>query len=155
MSFQIHALDPKPFEAWFGRDSAALAAQGIRRVTATATPGFPCRVSLADAEPGETLLLLNHAHLAGPTPYAASHAIYVREGARRATPAAGEVPDVLQRRLLAVRAYDRDAMMIDAEIVEGTAVAAQIERFLARPETQFIHLHNARRGCFAASVTRA
>jgi hypothetical protein len=155
MTFQIEALDPAPFAPLFGLSVPALTAHGARRVTATAHPGFPCRVSLVDAAPGETLLLLNHAHLTGVTPYAATHAIYVREGAKRATPMPGEVPDVLRRRLLAVRAYDSDAMMIDADIVDGNDVGAQIERFFARSETCFIHLHNAKRGCFAAAVTRA
>jgi hypothetical protein len=73
----------------------------------------------------------------------------------RAAPAPGEVPDVLARRLLAVRAYDSDSMMIDADVTEGDVVGDVIDRFFAQPETRFIHLHNAKRGCFAATVTRA
>jgi Protein of unknown function (DUF1203) len=155
MPFQIHALDPSPFTPLFALDEAALWARGAKRVVATSNPGFPCRVSLVDAEVGDTLLLLNHEHLAGLTPYAATHAIYVREGAVRAAPAPGEVPDVLARRLLAVRAYDNDSMMIDADVTEGDVVGDVIDRFFAQPETRFIHLHNAKRGCFAATVTRA
>ena len=34
----------------------------VDRVRATAPVGFPCRVSLADAEPGDTLVLVHHLH---------------------------------------------------------------------------------------------
>jgi hypothetical protein len=29
------------------------------------------------------------------------------------------------------------------------------ERFLANPQTSYLHVHNARRGCYAARVERA
>ncbi len=155
MTFRITALDPAPFAPLFGLDDAALAARAARRVVADRNPGFPCRVSLADAEPGETLILVNHAHLAGDTPYAATHAIFVREGAAAASPAPGEVPEVLRRRLLSVRAYDAAKLMIDAEVVDGTVLAPHLEALFTRADVAFVHLHNARPGCFAAAVERA
>jgi hypothetical protein len=155
MTFQITALDPEPFAPLFELSDAELAARGARRVIADSNPGFPCRVSLEDAAIGETLILVNHPHLTGNTPYAASHAIYVRETAVRASPAPGEVPDVLHRRLLSVRAYDADAMMVEAEVLEGEALAPHLEALFARPDVAFVHLHNARPGCFAAAVRRA
>lgn len=155
MTFRIHALDPVPFAALFALDDAALAAQGARRMTATSTPGFPCRVSLEDAAVGETLLLVNHAHLTGATPYAATHAIFIREGAERARPAPGTIPAVLARRLLSVRGYDAEKMMIDADVIDGGDLAAHLDRLFARDDIAFVHLHYARPGCFAAAVTRA
>jgi hypothetical protein len=154
MTFQIHALDPAPFAPLFELDDAALRAHGARRVVATRSPGFPCRVSLADAAVGETLLLANHAHLEGATPYAATHAIYVRQGACRVTPAPGAVPAMLASRLLSVRGYDCDKMMVDADVVEGRDLALHLEALFARNDIAFVHLHNARQGCFAAAVTR-
>lgn len=68
MPFQIHALPKAPFETLFELSDQALKAQGACRVTADSNPGFPCRVSLQDAEPGETLILTNYRHLNGPTP---------------------------------------------------------------------------------------
>ena len=68
MTFQVVALDPAEFTALFDLDDAALAATGGRHITATATPGFPCRISLEDANPGNALILVNYTYLAGATP---------------------------------------------------------------------------------------
>lgn len=155
MSFVIAGLDPAPFRHLYGLDEAALAAEGAVRVVADSKPGFPCRITLEDAEPGETLLLLNHEHLPVPNPYRSRHAIFVREGAEAPARHVGTVPDQLARRLLSVRAFDRAAMMIDADVIEGRELEALIARCFADPATAFLHVHNAKRGCFAARVDRA
>jgi hypothetical protein len=124
-------------------------------VTATKSPGFPCRVSLIDAAEGETLLLLHYEHQAAPTPYRASHAIFIREGAVEATPAPGEIPEVLRRRLLSVRAFDASHMMLDADVTEGATLEPLIARMLTDPAVAYLHLHNAKPGCYAARVDRA
>lgn len=155
MTFRITALDYAPFAPLFTLSDAELASRGARRVVADTSTGFPCRVSLEDAAVGETLILANHRHLDGDTPYAASHAVFVRAGARPATPVPGEIPAVLRRRLLSVRAYDADRMMIDADVVPGESVAPALAALFARPETAFVHIHNARPGCFAAAAVRA
>jgi hypothetical protein len=46
-------------------------------------------------------------------------------------------------------------MMIDADVVEGRAAAALFERFLENPAASYLHVHNAKRGCYAARVERA
>src|ERR1044071_5961808 len=107
MGFQVSGLDREQFASLFGLSEAQLAERGIVRRVADRRPGFPCRVSLQDAEPGETLLLLNYEHLPVTSPYRARHAIYVRESAQTAKPAINEIPDVLRTRLLSLRAYDR------------------------------------------------
>lgn len=156
MTFAITGLDPAPFAPLFGQPEDILAAQGVVRHMVETKPSAPCRITLEDAEPGETVLLLNHEHLAVDTPYRSRHAIYVRE-----TPAAAaaryvdEAPPALAVRLLALRAFDADDMMIDAEVVEGADLPAMIERFFADPRAAYLHAHYARRGCFAARVDRA
>ncbi|WP_419816128.1 DUF1203 domain-containing protein [Glacieibacterium sp.] len=155
MSFQIIALDPAPFAPLFGLSDAELAGRHIVRRVADTMPGFPCRVSLADAAIGETLLLLNHEHLPVASPYRAAHAIYVREGAAQAHPEPGEVPEVIARRLISARGYDEAGLMTGADLATGAEVAVLIERLFADPATSYIHLHNARPGCFAARVERA
>ncbi len=155
MTFQIHALDYAPFARYFALDDAELASLGARRMTATESPGFPCRVSLADADRGDTLMLLNYAHLPETSPYRASHAIFVRENATPARPAPGEVPDALARRLLSVRGYGADHFMREADVVEGAALGEALERLFADAETVYVHIHNVRQGCFAAKATRA
>lgn len=154
MSYVIAGLDPAPFRRFYGLSDAALAAEQVVRMTADCKPGFPCRVTLEDAEPGETLLLLNYEHLPEASPYRSRHAIFVREGAGTAARFDGAIPEQLARRLLSVRAFDADAMMTDAEVIEGTALAPLIETMFADPKVRFLHVHNAKRGCFAARVDR-
>ncbi len=81
MTFRILGLSPEPFQHLFGLSDEALAAHGAIRITADNKPGYPDRLEMRDAEPGETLLLLNHISQPANTPYRASHAIFVREGA--------------------------------------------------------------------------
>jgi len=155
MDFRISGLDRDQFAPLFGLSDAQLSERGIVRRVADRQPGFPCRVSLQDAEPGETLLLLNYEHLAVASPYRASHAIYVRENAQTAQPAVNEIPTVLRNRLLSLRAYDGAGMMVEADVVHGTDVEPVIERILAEQNVEFIHVHNAKPGCFAARIDRA
>jgi hypothetical protein len=154
MSFQIQALPAQKFQALYGRPDAELAALGVLRRIADTAPGFPCRVSLRDAAVGESVLLLNYQHQPASTPYRASHAIFVREYAGTATPAPGEVPAVLRSRLLSVRGFDAAGMMLQADVTEGAALETVIETMFADAPVAYLHLHNARPGCFAASVVR-
>lgn len=155
MTFRITALDPAPFMPLFALSDAELAARDMVRTICTATPGSPCRVSLADAEPGETLLLIPYEHLAVASPYRSSHAIFVRAGAVQARIAPGEVPPVITRRLISARAFDGDGMMAHADLVDGEAVAATLVAMFADPAVVHVDLHNARPGCFAARAVRA
>jgi len=156
MTFRIHPLPLAPFRPLFALDDAALAAVGARRMIADAPHSAPCRVSLADAEPGEALILLNHRHLDVPdSPYRSEGPIFVRERAVEAAPAPGETPDMLTRRLLSVRAYDADGMMTDADVVEGADLAARLTDWFSDPAVSRVQIHTARRGCFMAEARRA
>lgn len=155
MSFQIRALPARPFAPLFALTDDELRALGAVRQTVDRTPGFPCRVSLADAEPGETVVLVHYEHQPADTPYRAAHAIYVREGAREARPAPGEVPDVLRRRLLSVRGFDAAGMMVGADVVDGRALEPAVARLFADERVAYLHLHHAKPGCYAARVERA
>ncbi|HYD27349.1 DUF1203 domain-containing protein [Brevundimonas sp.] len=155
MSFRIHGLPLSPFQPLFRMDDDALLAIGARRMIADAPHAAPCRVSLADAAPGERLILLNHRHLDAPdSPYRSEGPIFVRETAAVAAPELDEVPDMLGRRLLSIRAYDADWMMTDADVVEGRDLAGRLEVWFADPAVALIHLHTARRGCFMAAAGR-
>ena len=153
-SFQLVGLPRAPFEPLFSLSDAELARLGARRVVAGASPGFPCRISLKDAEPGEELLLLPYEHQPENSPYRASGPIYVRVGATQRTLPAGEVPDYVRLRQISVRAYDARHMIVGAEVCAGDAVAAEIERQFAGPAVSYIHLHNAKRGCYSCLVRR-
>ena len=153
-AFQLIALDPEPFAPLFEQPDDVLRTRGMMRLRADSAPGYPCRVSLEDASVGEELLLLPYAHLDGPSPYQTTGPILVRRGARRKILQPGEVPPCITRRLISVRAYDAAGMMIDADVCDGEVVAARIDAFFANADARFIHLHNARPGCFACRVER-
>jgi len=155
MSFQIHALPAEPFQALFRMNAQELAGVQATSMVVDAKPGYPCRVSLADAEIGETVVLVNYQHQAADSPYRSAHAIFVREHAGQAFPERGEVPEVLSTRLISVRAFDENHYMVNADVVDGMGLQEVIPAMLRDPGVVYLHLHNAKQGCFAAAVTRA
>ena len=155
MSFRITGLSPEPFRPLFGMSDEALAAHGAKRCVATTKPGFPDRIALSDAEPGETLLLVHYLHQPANTPYRASHAVYVREGTAETRTMTGEVPESLQVRLISLRAFDAGHSMIDADVVDGPHLSGLIAQFFANPAVAYLHAHYAKRGCYAARIDRA
>ncbi len=155
MSFRILALSESQFAPLFDMSDEALAARGAVRRIADQSPGFPCRVSLRDAEPGETLVLANFEHLPVASPFRSRYAVYVRRGAVQARLAAGEIPAMLRSRLLSVRAFDDAGMLVDADVVDGREVEGAIARLFDAKATSYLHVHFARPGCYAARVDRA
>ena len=155
MNFRITGLAAAEFADLVGRSDAELAARGAVRVIADRHPGFPCRVSLRDAQPGETLLLVNYEHLPVASPYRSRYAIYVRENAPDAQLAVGEVPEVLHGRLLSLRAFSAAGMLLQADVAAAAELVPAIHRLLGPEEVAYLHVHNARPGCFAARVDRA
>ncbi len=154
MSFRATGLSLSPFEPLFALDDAALAARGMRRMIADAKPGFPCRVSLEDAEQGERLILLPFEHQPADSPYRASGPIFVREAARAPFDEVDVVPPVLRARQLSLRAYDEAGLMVDADVIDGDDVERAIARFFARTDVDYLHVHNAKRGCYACRIDR-
>ena len=154
-SFQFIALAHEPFAPLFLLSDAELNALSARRMVVDANPGVPCRVSLADAEAGETVIVLPYAHHEVASPYRGAGPIFVREGARTATPTAGEIPRMFRHRLLSVRAYDADAMMIGAETVKGGELEDALRRLFSDARVHYLHLHNAGPGCYNCKVVRA
>lgn len=154
MDYIVTGLPLAPFQPLFGLGATELRARGIARVTADSTPGYPCRITLQDAEPGESLLLLNWRHLDDDSPYRSDGPIFVRESAAETCVLRNAIPEQQRSRLLSVRAYDADGWMRDAEVVEGIALEALIERFFADAAVSFLHVHNARRGCYACRIDR-
>jgi hypothetical protein len=154
-SFRFAALPYEPFAPLFDADEATLGARGARLVVVEETPGTPCRVSLQDAEVGETVVLVPYVHHDVLSPYRASGPIFVRRGARTASPAPGEVPLLLRHRLLSLRGYDAAGMMVTAEVVQGTELEPALLRMLAEPAVDYLHVHHAKPGCFACRVERA
>ena len=152
--YQIAGLPAEGFAPMFSMSDEQLQAIGARRVFADADHGFPCRVSLQDAQQGEELLLLSHEHHPVASPYRAAGPIYVRRNAVQAVLAPGELSPYITRRLISVRAYDTGHWMVGAEVCAGDEVAAELERRFADDRVAYVHLHNARPGCFSCEVRR-
>ncbi len=126
----------------------------LREVTADATPGYPCRVCLRDAAIGEKMLLFSYSPFPQPHPYRTVGPIYVHAQACAPPSEMAALPEQLRRRLLSLRAYGADSFMLDAAVVEGSEADGVIDRFLADPRVAFLHVHNARPGCYAARIER-
>ena len=154
MSYTLRGLEPALFEPLFALDEEAFASRGMRWMSVDAPVGFPCRISLEDAPVGERVLLLPFVHQDSRTAYRASGPIFVRRGVAEARRITGELPPYLTRRILSVRAYDSKDDMVEADVVEGAVAAPLIERFLARADVSYLHLHFAKRGCYACRADR-
>jgi hypothetical protein len=153
MKFRFQGLSVAPFAPLFALSDAELEARGMRRMIADEKPGFPCRVSLEDAEPGERVLLTNFEHQPAHSPYRSTGPIFVRENARIAYDGT-DVPPVLRGRLLSLRAYDAAGMIVEADVVPGDEVEAALTRLFSRADSAYVHIHNAKRGCYACRVVR-
>lgn len=154
MTHRIEALPLEPFIDYFAMTDAELTAVGARRWIADAPGRAPCRVSLQDADAGEALVLVNHAHLTDPSsPYRASGPIFVREAAERAAPRA-EAPEMLRKRPLSLRIYDRRNMMIESQVIDGADLDARLAEWFAEPAVDQVHIHFAPRGCYLARAVR-
>ncbi len=151
--FQIQPL--AAFAPLYGLSDDVLKARGVRPEIVDHAPGFPCRVTLRDAEPGERVLLLNYEHQPADTPFRAAHAIYVIDGAAPAEPAPGELPPVFrQGRTLSARAFGNDGMMRAADLCTEETCADIFNDLLGRDGVDYLQVHYAKYGCYAARVVR-
>jgi hypothetical protein len=153
MHYRIQGLEPDQFASLFALSDAELASRGACRVIASASRGFPCRVSLDDAREGEELILLHHTSHDVATPYRSAYAIYVRKEAASAQ-FIDATPPVFEGRPLGLRGFDRDGMLRDARLALPGEAEAKIIELFANPEIAYIDAHNAAHGCFAARVER-
>jgi hypothetical protein len=151
--YRIAGLSPADFEDLFALDDTALAAHGAVRVIADG-PGFPCRVSLEDAAPGEELILLNHVSHDVAGPFRTTYGIYIRKDAAAGAATVDTAPAYLDKRTLSLRGFGADGMLKGATLALPGEADAKIRALLARPEIDTIHAHNAAYGCFLARIER-
>ncbi len=151
--FQIQPLSAGKFSHLYGQSDDDLKAQGILAEVADA-PGFPCRVKLRDARAGERVLLLNYMHQAADTPFRASHAIYVIDGAEEIHLKPGELPPVFTGRILSLRAFGNDGLLKTADLCDGEKSGEMINAMLGRDDVRYVHIHYAKYGCYAAVARR-
>jgi hypothetical protein len=82
-------------------------------------------------------------------------AIFVREGAERTYDQVGIVPEVMKRRVIALRGYDSRGFIVEADIAEGEGIERLIGQIFENSAVRYIHAHNAKRGCFSGLIERA
>ncbi len=114
---------------------------------------FPCRQCLRDADVGESLLLVSYDPFEADSPYRSASPIFIHEHEC----AVGEfdsLPVQLTGRQLSVRAFDARANMHDAATIDGADLDDTLTRFFDDAATDFVHVHNSSRGCWATAVTR-
>ena len=154
MTYRITGLDPAPYRQFFGLSDEDLLTHGIVRMTVDG-PTYPCRVSLTDRALGETVLLVNHVSHGVANPYRASHAIFVTEADEAPAQFVDQVPPVFEKRVLSLRGFDQDGMMVDARLAQPGEADEAIRTMLDNVSVDHIDAHNAVRGCFAARIDRA
>ena len=153
--FRVRGLSPEPFQALFDLSDDELEKRRAKRYVADSDRGFPCRVSLQDAEAGDEVILTNFIHLPSESPYRSTHAVFVRKAATAAAAYTDSLPEMLRSRLLSVRAFDAKDMLVGADVIEGDRTEEAIARFFEDPAVEFLHVHFAKPGCYACRIDRA
>jgi hypothetical protein len=156
-SFRVSGISAEVLNEFRQLSDDELRQRNVFRYIADQKPGFPCRVSLVDAEIGESLLLLNFGHLLSSTPYRSVGPIFVRESADETYVRVDEIPELLRARgrLLSMRAYDSHDMLAGAAVIGTAEIDQSIQEFLADHRVAYLHIHYAGPGCFACRVDRA
>jgi len=154
IDFQINALSSEQFAEYFSFSKEQLSEIGARIIEVDSNPGTPCRVSLSDAEIGEKVLAICYVHHNVNSPYKESGPIFVRQGVQTAKLKVNEIPKMLLHRTLSIRAYDNQNLMVQCEVITGDSLAEQINRMFGSEQVEYIHVHNAKPGCYNCSVHR-
>jgi hypothetical protein len=134
MSPAMTGLPRQDFAHLSGLRDKVLRLQNIMRKTVVAKPGSPCRITLQDAEPGETVFLLSYQSHDVPAPCALRSAVYVREAAAQAAAYRDERPPVFADRPVALRLFNQDAMLVGADMSFNPGVIGKIEQGFVRLE---------------------
>lgn len=153
--FQIVPLQAEDFAKFQGKTDEELEAIGAKAYVAEPGGGYPCRLTLEGAKPGERVILLNYEHLPNRNPYQSRYAIFIREGMKEVVPAPGAIPKMIEGRPISVRAFNEDHMLVQAVVVDGAETPASFEAMLDDANVEYLHMHFAAYGCYIATVKRA
>ena len=134
--------------------AAAATGRSDHAIVTTESPGtYPCRHCLTWAKPGERMILFPFASIPAGHPYSETGPIFVHAESCERYQATAQYPaDFREGRV--VRAYNSQNEMIAAETANGVGPEALIERFLQMPETAFIQVRSATRGCYTMGIER-
>lgn len=155
MSYLIKGLNGSDFEHLYGLSDRKLKEHGAIRIKVDKSQAYPDRISLRYIPVGEYAILLNHTYLDSPTPYRGSHAIFIWEGKSEAAILIDCIPEVMNSRIMSLRAFDNNDMMIDAEIASDEEIEEKILTYFENTQIKYILAHNAKQGCFSCRITRS
>ena len=116
---------------------------------------YPCRRCLEDGHLGEEILLVSYDPFLAASPYTGPGPVFVHRKDCTPYKCDGSVPGQQSRRLLSVRAYDVNHLMVECDVVEGKDLAEKAESFFASANVKYLHAHYARPGCFAVRIDKA
>ena len=150
-SFRIIPLSTEIAEA--ARRAAENGAADHRVVVTDSPKGYPCRHCLRWAQPGEQVVLFPYASIALGRPYSETGPIFVHAEPCERYRATDEFPAAFRQGRV-IRAYDSEQNMIAGEIVNGTEPETVIAKLLENPETDFIQVRSADRGCYTFGIER-
>jgi Protein of unknown function (DUF1203) len=112
----------------------------------------PCRRCLRNAQVGDALLLAPYDPFTLESPYAGEGPVFVHaDGCDAHQPSPGAVCEQVFGRVLSVRVYDAEAMLLEAEVIAGEQLAERARALLGSGGA-FLHVHFAGPGCFAFRV---
>ena len=132
--FIISGIKQTEIQHLFKLNEQELQAKGIHKIKVDKKPGYPCRLSLEDANVGEEVLAFNYEHHKANSPYRSSGPVFVRLNTVEAKLRKNEIPQMLQHRYLSLRAYNEKGMMIAASTLEGRYLESAIQEIFSKPE---------------------
>jgi hypothetical protein len=153
-NFQIKSLAETEFYEIFRMDNVALEKIGALRMTANKPGKYPCRVTLEDTMMGEEVILLNYQYHKTTSPYRATGPLFIKVNSIASIPAVNEIPTFLNHRYLSLRAYDKDGIMKEALTSEGKDLRTAMTKMFNNSDNSYIHIHNARHGCYLCVAER-
>jgi len=151
INFKISAIE-NIYNPLFKLTSEELSERNIVKMLVDEKPGYPCRVTLEDAEIGEEVLLLPLEHHKTTSPYKASGPVFIRKNAVKVDLAINEIPKMLFKRQQTLRLYDTNGMMIAAKSPSADEIRKEIETLFKNPKAKYIQVHNTNPGCYNCQV---
>ncbi len=154
INYVVSGLDETGFQKLFDLNELELAKLGAVKIIATSKPGYPCVISLDDAEIGEEIILLPYDHINSNSPFRSRGPVYVRNNVRKVL-LENSVPENLKIRRLSVRVYDDKDMMVNARTIDGRELEKFIQEAFRNPEATYIQVHISSPGCFNCQIDRS
>jgi uncharacterized protein DUF1203 len=122
-------------------------------LTVDSPESSPCRHCLRWAQPGERVVLFPYAAIPSGQPYSETGPIFVHADECQRYSAPNEYPaDFRTGRVF--RAYDSNCNIIDAQLGNRSEPESVIQNLFRNPETAFVDVRSATRGCFTFRVQR-